>query len=71
MNAYELTSTPALVDLGKTGRATVRASVPFIVGAALHCADYLHPVDAGRSKCAVFRASEGAPAGVLKVWPSR
>jgi hypothetical protein len=71
MRAYELTSTPALVDVGKSGRATVRATVPFFVGSVLCCAAYVHAVDSGKRQAAVFRATDSSPAGVLQVWPSR
>lgn len=71
MKAYQLDSTPVLVDIGKSGRATVRASVPFFVGAALHCADYPHNVEAGHRQHAVLQAVEGCPPGVLTLWPSR
>lgn len=71
MKAYQLTTAPALLDIGKAGKAAVRSSVPFWVGSALHCADYLHNVDGGHRGFAVFRAHDGAPASILTVWPSK
>lgn len=71
MKAYELTATPALVDLGRTGKAAVRCSRPFWIGSALHCPNYVHSVDAGRRDFAVFRTHGGSSPGELTVWPSK
>jgi hypothetical protein len=70
-HSYKLTSTPVLVDIGKASKATVRASVPFFAGSALHCPNYTHNVGTGRHATEVFHAVDGAPSGLLTVWPGR
>ncbi len=68
MKAYQLTSGPVLIDIGKAGLAAVRCSVPFWAGSALHCAEYVHKVGGRNRATAVFRTLDGSPGGVLSVW---
>jgi hypothetical protein len=68
--AFHLTTEPALLDLGRTGGAELRASVPFYLGTSLHAANHNHYVRDKRRGFAVVRAREGFSSGVIQVIPS-
>lgn len=71
MDAHQvLTAEPMLIDLGPRRRATITATVPFIVGGERHCANYPHVVTGHKRHREVLIASLVDRPGTLKVWPN-
>jgi hypothetical protein len=68
---FELTADPVLIDLGRTARPLVRASVPFVLDDVLYCAAFPHVIDPRvHKRSAVVYARGSEPAGQMTVWGS-
>jgi len=71
-HCYHLTTSPVALSLGRKGRATVLADVPFIVDGVQHCAGFPHVMDlrqlGQRSGALFMQALNAAREGRIRVW---